>query len=204
MRKIGNIVISSTNNKLEVNDRFNITTQLDKAVSDLPTLIIGWNLIQTIKPKSELNVLKRQLDNNIFWTFTNTERRREFEQDLAKFISHCYNTLIEDIDYVFIDFLQRPDSELDKIRNKISSSKDIVSYIDKDRMMYLYSSNIIFGLDFELCEFTNINVENIKTHFANKSTVVLESPGLENYNEDIKHLNDNVKYLPFLYSIDNN
>lgn len=204
MQKIGNILISpNTTTKLEVGDRFNIITNLTDAISNIPTIIIGWNLIQTIKPKTELNVLKRQLDDNTFWTFTNTERRREFEQDIVKFTKYCYKNLIKDIDYVFIDFIQRPDNELNKIRNKISTSNDIVSYIDKDRMMYLYTDNIIFGLDFELCSFMNIPIDRIKEHFNKKSTVILEAPGVANYQEDIKYLNDNVKYIPFLYKIDN-
>jgi hypothetical protein len=53
-----------------------------------PILIVGWKKAKQ-DPRYE-SILDKQLDENVFWTFSKTESRSDFEDDLKNF----YNIII--------------------------------------------------------------------------------------------------------------
>ena len=196
--KIGNIVSTT---KIDVSEDFNVAQSLGDIIQGLPTLIVGWDFIKKNYPNYD--IIERKLDDNLYWTFKKTERRELNEEDIYNFKQATYANLIKDIKYVFIDPIQQDRKIIKKIIKKILSIKEIISYTH-DNMIYLYGENVIFGIDLSLLDFLGYLPSKI-TQLLSKNTHVSltkESIFIE-YRKRIENLDNQVKYIPFLYSIEN-
>ncbi len=193
---VGNIV---SKKKISVSEDFNVVESLGDIIQGLPTLIIGWDVIKKEFPDQD--ILKREISNNIYWTFKQTERRDMHEEDLSNFVELCYKRLVTSIEYIFIDPLQFSRKKILKIIRKIYKEKKVTSYF-YGTMMYVYTSNIIFGIDFKLLAYMQLNVGKILSKIKEKSTNFLTGNEIIIlYKRYIEKLSNEVKYIPFLYDI---
>ena len=196
--KVANIVSAT---KINVSDEFNVVTSLDKTIQGLPTLIVGFDVVNKKFP--DFNVLKREFAPNLFWTVKRTEKRDKFEEDLTWFIGYSYLNLIEDLKYVFVDPIQYNYKSMKKIIAKIKSIEDLVTYYN-GRMLYLFGDNIIFGIDIKLMKFVGLNTDKIISKIKHKSSVFLEGDKiLIEYKKNVEALGNQVRYIPFLFTIRN-
>ena len=62
-----------------------------------PILIVGWKNAK-MNPKYT-SILDKQLDENLFWTFSKTESRADFEEDLKIFYNYIYGHILDNIIY---------------------------------------------------------------------------------------------------------
>jgi hypothetical protein len=193
---VANIV---TKTNLNVDKYFNIVQSIDEIIDDLPTLIIGWDIVKTINPNADF--IDKKLSNNIYWTFKKTERRDIFEEDLYYFIKHSYNLLIKNIEYIFIDLILFSDSELKATFKKIKKSPKVIGY-KYNNMLYLYTDKTIYGFDLKLVKYLDLDsdktIEKIKSYcsvFLTDTNILIE------YKDIIEMLNNEVKYIPYIYSI---
>lgn len=196
--KIGNIV--STSN-INVSDEFNVVKTIDEINKELPTLIIGWDYVDKNYPTYDIT--NRVLGPKTYWTFKKTERRDQHDEDVQSFINKSYKDLVSNIPYVFIDPIQSDSKKLYKIIRKISNTKKIISFINKD-MIYIYADKIIFGVDLKLLRYIGLNIDKIKNKIKSVSDVFLEDNNiLIEYKKYVDGLSNQVRYIPFLYSINN-
>jgi len=180
---------------------FNVVKSLDLTVQGLPTLIIGWDYIKKHYP--DYDIIDRKLSDNLYWTFKKTERRELHEEDIYNFVERVYKQLTKDIKYTFIDPIIFDRKTIIKLIKKINKTNNIISY-RHDRMVYTYFDNFIFGFDLELIEFIGLNVEKFLLKIKNKSKVFLEKNMIFiEYKTRIENLDNQVKYIPYLYSIEN-
>jgi hypothetical protein len=193
---VANIV---TKTNLNIDKYFNIVQSIDEIIDDLPTLVIGWDIVKTINPNADF--IDKKLSNNIYWTFKKTERRDIFEEDLYYFIKHSYNLLIKNIEYIFIDLILFSDSELKATFKKIKKSPKVIGY-KYNNMLYLYTDKTIYGFDLKLVKYLDLDsdktVEKIKSYcsvFLTDTNILIE------YKDIIEMLNNEVKYIPYIYSI---
>jgi hypothetical protein len=193
---VANIV---TKTNLNVDKYFNIVQSIDEIIDDLPTLVIGWDIVKTINPNADF--IDKKLSNNIYWTFKKTERRDIFEEDLYYFIKHSYNLLIKNIEYIFIDLILFSDSELKATFKKIKKSPKVIGY-KYNNMLYLYTDKTIYGFDLKLLKYLDLDsdktIEKIKPYcsvFLTDTNILIE------YKDIIEMLNNEVKYIPYIYSI---
>lgn len=92
---------------------------------DIPTLLIGWNYVKHNFPK--INILDKQIDDNLFWTYSKSEMEKIFHQEVEEF---------------FVDSIKKwlpSDFELyDPLFDKI----DLLTYVDKninrDKPVFVY------------------------------------------------------------------
>jgi len=196
--KVGNIV-STTN--ITITDDFNVVKSLDDIIQGLPTLIIGWDYVKKNYP--DYDITQRKLSENLYWTFKKTEKRELHEEDIYNFIQKIYSDLLEKINYVFIDPIINNKKVIKKILKKINSIKQIVSYHHND-MVYMYGENIIFGIDLSLIDFMGFDVNKIiskikakSKHFLTKNSIFIK------YKDKLENLDNQVKYIPYLYLINN-
>jgi hypothetical protein len=195
---IGNIVTKSI---IKSPDKFNVVDSLDKIIESLPTLIIGWEIVKEINPN--VDFYDRKLSNTIKWTFTLNERRNLYEEDLYYFIQECHNNLISKITYKYIDFILNDDIELTTIFKNIKNSEKNILF-KNDNMIYIYSSNYIFGIDLDIIEFVGRNIDKLINYLKSFINVFLEDSNiLIEYKGYMSALNNQVKYIPYLYSIEN-
>jgi len=195
---IGNIVTKSI---IKSHDKFNVVDSLDKIIESLPTLIIGWEIVKEINPDADF--CNRKLSDNINWTFTLNEKRNLYEEDLYYFIEECHNKLISKVTYKYIDFVLTNDDDLaDTFKNIKNSEKNIAFKFDN--MIYIYSSNYLFGIDLNIISFVGRNTDKLINYLKTFINVFLEDSNiLIEYKGYMDMLNNQVKYIPYLYSIEN-
>lgn len=196
--KIANIV--STSN-ISLPEQFNIVSSIDDIIDNLPTLIVGYDL--TKKLFKDFDILNREIKPNLYWTVKKTEDRDKFQDDLNWFQHKLYNELITNVKYIIIDPIQQNKKTIKKIINKIYSLNNIISY-EKHNMIYIYSDNLIFGIDLNLLKFIGLNTNKIKQKIKKISdTYLIGNEIISYYKQYIEYLNNNVKYIPLLYHIFN-
>jgi hypothetical protein len=196
--KLANIV---TTTSVNVSKDFNVVKSLDEIIQGLPTLIIGWDHVK--KTYSNYDISERTLGPNLYWTFKKTEKRDLHEEDIYNFTQRVYTNLIKDITYIFIDPIIIKKKTIKKILKKIHNTKDIVSYQYND-MVYMYGDNLIFGIALNLTEFIGLNTDKIISKIKDKSKYFLtENTIFIEYKNRVEILDNQVKYIPYLYSIEN-
>jgi len=198
--EIANIVCID---KLNVGPEFNVVKSVDDIIyNNLPTLIVGYEMAIDLYGADNINVLKRNVNNKIFWTFRRTVERKIYEPDLEDFMRHAYKKAIENINYVDLDVIQFKPRKLYKITKKLLQLKNPISYKNDNDVIYVYSDNLIFGIDLKLLNYVGINTEKVEKKIIEKSKVFLVGNEiLIEYNNHLERLNHDYKYVPFLYSI---
>lgn len=196
--KIANIVSQSS---ITIDEGFNVVNSMDDIIHGLPTLIIGFDYVNKHYP--DFDITKFEVEPNLYWTFRKNEKRDKYERDLSLFITKVYCDLVQDISYVFVDPIHYNKKTLYKIIKKIKSLKNIISFINND-MVYIYSGNLIFGIDLKLLGYIGFNKNGVKAKIKQISSVFLDdSKILIEYKNIITELDNQVKYIPYLYSIKN-
>lgn len=201
--EIANIVSTS---KINVGPEFNVVESMDEIVfTDLPTLIVGYDTTCDIYGEDNLNVLNRKIKKNIFWTFKRNEKRQICDVDIEDFIRYSYKQYIKRLNYVDLDFIQDKPIKTVKIVRKLLSISNPISYETENNVIYIYSDNIIFGLDLNVFEYIGLDVEKIRKKVKDNSLVYLKgSELLIEYDSHLDRLDNDVKLIPFLYSINPN
>lgn len=193
---VGNIVSKSN---LNIDKYFNVVESIDDIIHDLPTLVVGWDVVKTINPDADF--IDKKLSNDIFWTFKKTERRDIFEEDLYNFIQYSYNILIKEIKYQFVDFIQLDKIEIKDLFNQIKNQKS-TSYFYND-MIYIHNEKTIYGIDLKLVKYLDFDLTKTINKIKNYSNVFLiDDDIIIEYKDIIDMLDNEVKYIPYLYSIE--
>lgn len=196
--KIANIV---SDNDLSLLEEFNQVKSFEDAIPGIPTLIIGWDKIKKRYP--DYDVLNRKISDNLYWTFKKIEKRDLHEEDLFYFIKNTYLDLINKIQYIFVDPIQLNKKSITKIVKKILNENEIISF-KHNEMIYVYCDKYIFGIDLKLIKFIGYNPEKIERKINNKSKVFLYNNNIFiEYNIRLEMINNQIKYIPYLYSIKN-
>jgi hypothetical protein len=196
---IGNIITSS---KIE-DTNFKVCRKLETIQEGLPTLIVGWEKTKEIFD-DKVSILHKEIDNNTEWTFSTKERKVDYDKDLSSFIQKCYNSIDDKITYIYVDPLHDSRKKVKKIIKKIFSLENPKLYIHKDRMVYLYSEGLIFGIDLEIIDFLGIDRKKVLTKLHNLSGCLLVDAEIFNkYKNIMTKINNKVRLLPYLYDIEN-
>jgi len=196
--KIANIV-SQTD--IQINQDFNVVKSMDEIIHGLPTLIIGFDYVNKNYP--DFDILSFTIERNLYWTFRKNEKRDKYEHDLSLFITKVYCDLVQEISYIFIDPIHYNKKTLHKIIKKIKTLKNIISYVNNE-MIYVYSDKLIFGVDLNLLGYIGFKKDMVKNKIKHLSSVFLEdSRILIEYKNIVEELDNQVKYIPYLYSIKN-
>jgi hypothetical protein len=196
--KIANIV---SKNKVNVSELFNVVGSMDEIIHGIPTLIIGFDYVNSIYP--DFDVSNKKISDNLYWTVKSTEKRDMYEEDLLWFTRKILLDLISEVKYIFVDPIQYNSTTLKKIIKKIISIENKVTYQD-GYMIYIYGDKLIFGVDLKLLKYIGVDYLRIKNKIKEKSTVFLDGVDiLIEYKNIVEELDNKVRYLPYLYSIKN-
>lgn len=196
--KIGNIV---SNSKIEVSENFNVVDSLDGILQGLPTLIIGWDFVDN--NFKEYDIINRKINENTYWTFKKTENRSLHEEDLYNFVENTYQELVNEIKYIYIDPILFSKSKIKKIIRKILSI-DVLYYYQHKDMVYIYGDKLIFGVDLSILEFIGLKKDKFLQKIKDTANIFLVNDTLFiEYKKKIGNLDNQVKYVPYLYSIEN-
>jgi hypothetical protein len=196
--KIANIV---STNQINLSQDFNVVESMDKIIHGLPTLIIGFDLTDKLFPNYDVG--KTKVADNIYWTTKRTENRDKNNIEIEWFKYFVYHELIKDINYLFVDPIQYRKKSLFKILRKIYTTKNKITYQHGD-MLYIYGDGFIFGVDLKLLKYIGSDVVKIKDKIIKASSVFLRDTDIFiEYKNIIEDLENQVRFLPYLYSIRN-
>ena len=198
MKKIANIVSDKT---IEVSELFNVVKTMDEIQHGLPTLIVDYDYV--VKHYPDFDVTDISLGNNLYWTVKKTQKRDKFNHDLNYFINKVYSDMIKGVDYLFVDFIQYKTTTFKKILQKINELDHIITY-QHGQMIYMYSNNLVFGIDLKLAEYVGLDITKLISKIKLKSHVFLtDNEILIEYKKTLEEIDFQVKYIPYLVSIIN-
>ena len=135
MKKIGNVIVSSPNYKVE--DCYNKFLSLSNVDNNLPTIIIG---LENAKKYIEgFSIFKKEYWNNmLWWTFSKTEKRSDYDKDIQKFYEICINNIINNIKYYNININELTYSKIKKLIKYIKNNNKKIYYIDNNKFVFIY------------------------------------------------------------------
>jgi hypothetical protein len=196
--KFANIV---TNTQINVSHDFNVVESMDQIIHGLPTLIVGFDIADKLYPNYDVGYKK--ITDNIYWTTKRSENRDKHNFELEWFKFFVYNELVKNISYIFVDPIQYNRKSFLKILKKIYHSSNKISY-QHNEMIYIYTDGYIFGIDLKLLKYIGLNESKIKDKIIKLSSVFLGGSDIFiEYKNIIEDLDNQVRFLPFLYSIRN-
>ena len=169
MKKLANIV---TNGKKNVfGEIFNVVNSYEDIISDIPTLIIGLEKARACI--NNFNILDKQY-GDIWWTFSKTERRYEYEEDIIKFYEYAIIHEMDKIKYVYVDIIRYTLTSIKKVIKFLGdNTKKYVFLTRNSNFMFVYSEqyNTIFGISLELCEYLGIEKSKIYKLLKNREYI---------------------------------
>jgi len=114
---IGNIVSQVD---IKVNKLFNLTSDINNIIPELPTLIIGWEFTKSIYGENKPSILDKEITESLWWTFTRKERRVDYEEDYKLFIEKCIEYVSNKILYEFLNILTGRKSLIKELIKKLN------------------------------------------------------------------------------------
>lgn len=134
---IGNVIVSSPNYK--VDECFNKCLNIENIDETLPTLIIG--LEKAKKNIEKFNILIKNYNNGmLWWTFSKTERRIDYEKDIIDFHNHCIANIVGKIDYHFINYVDLTYNKAKKCLRYIRNNHKKRYYVDNGKFIFVYDT----------------------------------------------------------------
>ena len=179
MKILGYIVTTRRINNIEgfveqVND-------IESADTTKPVLVVGWQNAKEFAGYK--NVLDKQLDDNLYWTFSKSESRSDFEEDLKAFYKFVIDSVADKIEYEYLNIFNLPYSRTKKIINYLNSTPLKTIYISDNMLYMLVGGRKIYGLSLDILEYCNIK----KTKIIDK---IKENPNnriyYDNWKDSIK------------------
>lgn len=190
---VGNIV---SNDKITgIPSNFNTLTMdeyLKSNSNDLPTLIIGWDLAKTNFDKA--SILKKKISDGLYWTFSTSEKRGVFEDDLKKFIKRSYDDLVKGIKYFNIDPINYKINSTEELLEKMKSLAGGFAYLYSDKVVYVYHNFNLFSIDLDQLDFIGFEREKVLSRLKEDTIFVKNEE--KNFKNELKYLN--IKYIPYL------
>ena len=169
MKKIGNVIVSSPNYKVE--DCYNKFLTLSNVDNDLPTMIIG--LENAKKYIDGFSIFKREYWNNmLWWTFSKVEKRSDYDKDIQKFYEVCINNIINNIKYYNININELTYCKIKKFIKYIKNNHKKKYFIDNNKFVFIYDiekTKNIYGISLNTCAFYGICKEKILKLIASNS-----------------------------------
>lgn len=191
----GNIV-SDSGLSIEGFKSFSINDNID---NDLPTLYVGWNLVKEKFGKT-VSILHKEIDIKTYWTFSNKERKVDYEIDIEHFKEHCFNKFGDNIPYVFLDILYGKHKINKKIIKKILSLSEPTIFITENDMIYIYGDNIIFGVDLNVLDYFENKKEKILSKIKQiKNSVLIDSDIFNKYRDFLYKIKNKNRLIPYIF-----
>ena len=155
MKKLGYIVVGKKLTNIE--GFVEQVHSIEEADSTKPILIVGW---ENAKQFEGYNILDRKLSDGVFWTFSRSENRSEFEKDLKKFYEYIINNIIKYINYYYINIYKLKYNKIKELYNIFISKERKYIYINNDMMYTVHNGNVL-GISFPMLEYCGISREKV-------------------------------------------
>ena len=171
---------------------------IDLADSSKPILIVGWENAK--KHPKYSSILDKQLDDNLFWTFSRNESRSDFEEDLENFYNIIYNNILNNIKYYYVNIFKLRYNKIKKLYNILNSNKLKNIYISSDGMLYIPFEENILGLSLNILEYCGISRDKILSRIGSNPSNKIIDDGSKSIFKLSKRLGNKRYALPYFIS----
>ena len=174
---------------------------IDEYVKDnnIPTLLIGKK--ELIAMGYELSVLNRQIDNNLYWTYTKMEKRNIHEQDIVEFYNLVFKKLYRDIRYTNITIYTMKYSIFKEIVNILLDNSTYKCIYIRNNHVYIYYDNKVIGFSLDEIKYVGIDIAKVMNILTNSKNSDIITSNTFIKNEVREYLNNKEYLTPYLYFI---
>lgn len=182
---------------------FNTCLNFNERIKDIPTLIVG--VENACKYIENFNILNTHYPDEVFWTFSKTERRKQYNEDIEKFKKYCLEKEMNKVTYEYLDFTCFTYSRFRNFVKYINSTDVKLCFLTRNsNFMFIYSPkyNYEWGLSLTFCEYIGISKHKIIKRFKSNSNnkFIYDLSFFDNLLKDL--VRDNTHYiLPLYYKI---
>lgn len=127
--------------------------------STKPVLVVGIKKAKEILG-DKFNILDKRISDSVYWTFSKTEKRSDFEDDILKFYQSCINNIINSTKYYYINIFKLKYSKIKKLYSILFSKEKKYIYINSN-MLYFYYNGNVFGLSLRILNYCGINANKV-------------------------------------------
>lgn len=173
MIKIGTIVHNEKliNHKPLSYIHYQFLGNTPKSDKNLPTLIVGWKLVNETIPKYPHDILERELHlkrkQRYYWEFSPSEDIVQYSTGIDFFVKR--------LPYLFINNFQYRNA--DPIFNNLFSAEEMDAYLPSGGSLYIYKNemayylheNTIYGIKLSIYEYLGISTSIIIQGLISKS-----------------------------------
>lgn len=135
---------------------------------EVPTLIVGWNTVKDKFPKQ--NIMDKQIDKNLFWTYSKSENSKEFFKEAEDFFSESVKKWMPKNFKSFDTYLNKESLE-DFINKNIDISKKVFIYF-YDGALYLNNSGNNFIINIKSLSIHDDKIKTTITELFNRLEIV--------------------------------
>ena len=196
MNYIANIY---TKSKFEAEDFFNIVDDKSKFIDGIPTLVIGWDSVNSLY--ENVNILNKKVDDNVYWTFGKRERRNVMEIDIQKFKKRAMSIVSNSVKYSFFNILTETSENKKKFYEFLKSSSKKAIF-QSNGMLYIYNKdkNTVVSISIRDVEYVNGDVKKLfSVLYGNKNVKIISDSDLASTNAKF-FFKDNVYLIPYIFS----
>ena len=151
MQKLANIVTRGRKN--DFSEIYNVVSSCEDIDVNLPTLYIG--LSSAKKCIDNFSILQKcYKEQNCWWTFSKTERRNDYINDIEDFQENVIRGALQPIRYEYVNFIGYTLGRIKKFIRYINSNSKKVCFITRNsKFIFIYDLGlkVIFGLSLTLC-----------------------------------------------------
>ena len=177
-----------------------VTDTIGDAVYNIPTLIIGKKLAESIYGKDKIKILNRTIDNNTSWTFSKFEKYTIFEEDLKQFRNNLFQGIKDKISYKFFSLTTNPISNTKKLIQYMRSRKVQKLIFKLRNHLYIYDgTNRVLGISLNEIAYLGVNTEKIlKAIKQNPSNKIFRGYG--DFTPEMKaYIGSDMWLVPYLF-----
>lgn len=196
MKKLGYIVTDKKINN--VKDFVGVVNDISLTDPTKPVLLVG--LENAKKNIENFSILKKKVNDNLFWTFRKTEKRVDFENDINYFYNYIINNITKNIKYYYINILNLKYNKIKKLYNILFSNERKYIYISNNMLYILYNGSVL-GISISILEYIKIDTKKFfRKLYSNKNNIICTNAS--DCVKSIKAEIGNKKYVvPYFMSI---
>lgn len=192
-----------TNKKIFKSIQFIEVKPLDEYFrdNDTPTLLMGKKDILDFGFK--ISLLNREIDKNLYWTYSKIEKRNEHENDLNVFYKNIFSNLFKKIKYKSVCLYKLTFNECKTLLNIINDENVNKCVYIKNNHIYIYYDNKIIGISIDEINYAGVNLSKVinKITSAKNCEIITSDNFIKN---EIKPFIANKNFIiPYLYTLSN-
>ena len=196
MRYIANIL---TEKKFSDYELYNVVSDKASLIDGIPTMVIGWEYTKKMFP--EANIVDWIVEDGVYWTFGNREKRSVYEERMAKFKELAIDSFIKSINYRFISVITSKKEEIADFIGKVETEGGATAYYTNGFVyVYIPSSCVVYGLSLREMDYVGKNPKMFLSLLTKEENVSMVSAG-ESLSNEVRYSFRNRDYIiPYILS----